>query len=101
MARIDFDPTSSRPPLFRLVVATVVAIVGSLLADAMLVAIGTLLFPATKGYVHFHVRRLCEAHDRGSDRGVRGLADRDPCHLGAAMALLPTRRRRDGGALGP
>jgi hypothetical protein len=31
----------------------VVALVGSLAVDALLVAIGTRLFPATKGYVHF------------------------------------------------
>jgi hypothetical protein len=53
-ARIDFHPTSRQPLLSRVVVATVVAIGGSLLADALLVAIGTLVFPATKGYVHFH-----------------------------------------------
>ena len=33
--------------------ATVLSIVGSLVADAVLVAIGTHVFPATKGYVHF------------------------------------------------
>ncbi len=33
--------------------ATVLAIALSLAADAALVAIGTRLFPATKGYVHF------------------------------------------------
>ncbi len=33
--------------------ATVLAIAGSLAADAALVAIGTRLFPATKGYGHF------------------------------------------------
>jgi hypothetical protein len=35
------------------VVATVVAVVGSLLADAVLVAVGEAVFPSTKGYVHF------------------------------------------------
>ena len=34
-------------------VATVLSVVLSLAADAALVAIGTHLFPATKGYVHF------------------------------------------------
>ena len=33
--------------------ATLVSLVGSLVADALLVAIGTAAFPATKGYVHF------------------------------------------------
>ncbi len=54
LARIDFDPTSPPPPLGRVVMATVLAIAGSLLADALLVAIGTSVFPATRGYVHFH-----------------------------------------------
>jgi len=31
----------------------VIALVGSLLADAAIVAIGTRVFPSTKGYVHF------------------------------------------------
>jgi hypothetical protein len=35
------------------VVAAVASIVGSLAADAALVAIGTAVFPSTKGYVHF------------------------------------------------
>ena len=33
--------------------ATVVSVGGSLLADAILVAIGTRIFPITRGYVHF------------------------------------------------
>jgi hypothetical protein len=35
------------------VAATIVSIAGSLAADAALVAIGTAVFPSTKGYVHF------------------------------------------------
>ena len=35
------------------VVATVTSLVGSLAADAALVAIGTAVFPSTKGFVHF------------------------------------------------
>ena len=34
-------------------VATVASLAGSLLADAALVAIGTAVFPSTKGFVHF------------------------------------------------
>ncbi len=34
-------------------VASVASIIGSLAADAALVAIGTRVFPSTKGYVHF------------------------------------------------
>jgi hypothetical protein len=51
--KINFSPNHRQPSLFRLVLATVVGIGGSLLADALLVAIGTALFPSTKGYVHF------------------------------------------------
>jgi hypothetical protein len=49
--RLDFPQMSVGP--IRLVLATVVAIAGSLAADALLVAIGTATFPHTKGYEHF------------------------------------------------
>jgi hypothetical protein len=52
-ARIDFSPPH-RPPLWwRVALATVLALGLSLAADAALVAIGTRVFPSTKGYVHF------------------------------------------------
>lgn len=52
LLRVDFAPP--RPPSNGLVVlATVVAVGGSLVADALLVAAGVALFPATKGYAHF------------------------------------------------
>jgi hypothetical protein len=50
---IDFKPQHEHPSWFRWVVATVVAVAGSLLTDAILVAIGTTVFPSTKGFVHF------------------------------------------------
>ena len=53
IARIDFTPTHRQPSVPRVVLATVLSIGGSLLADALLVAIGTAIFPATKGYAHF------------------------------------------------
>ncbi len=53
LARIDFTPVHRQPSVPRLAVATVLSIGGSLLADALLVAIGTAIFPATKGYAHF------------------------------------------------
>ena len=53
LARIDFTPTHRHPPAARVAAATVLSIGGSLLADALLVAIGTAIFPATKGYVHY------------------------------------------------
>jgi len=51
--RIDLRP-SHRPPEWRRVAfATSLAIVLTLAADAALVVVGTTVFPATKGYVHF------------------------------------------------
>lgn len=51
--RIDLAPTHRQPRAMAVVLATVVALAGSLAADAALVAIGTAVFPSTKGYVHF------------------------------------------------
>jgi hypothetical protein len=53
LLRLDFSPSHRLPSAGRLALATVLSIAGSLLADAALVAIGTRVFPATKGYVHF------------------------------------------------
>jgi len=53
LVRVDFAPRHRQPSLPRVVVAALVAIAGSLLADALLVAIGTAVFPSTHGYVHF------------------------------------------------
>jgi hypothetical protein len=52
-ARLDFSPPHRPPALWRVAVATVAAVACSLAADAALVAVGTRLFPSTKGYVHF------------------------------------------------
>ena len=52
--RVDFNPKTP-PPTLAVVVATVVAIVGSLAADAVLVSIGTSVYPKTKGYSHFQL----------------------------------------------
>jgi hypothetical protein len=51
--RIDFAPAARQPSALRVVVATIVAITGSLAADTLLVVIGERVFPSTKGYVHF------------------------------------------------
>ncbi len=51
--RVDFAPEHRQPSTPLVVVATVVSVAGSLLADAALVAIGTAVWPSTKGYVHF------------------------------------------------
>ena len=53
LARVDFAPSHSQPSVPRVLIASVAAIVGSLLADAIIVVIGEALMPSTKGYVHF------------------------------------------------
>ena len=52
-ARLDLSPPHRLPQWWRVALATVLALVLSLAADAALVAIGTRLFPSTRGYVHF------------------------------------------------
>ncbi|MGA8682408.1 MAG: hypothetical protein ABSB54_01835 [Acidimicrobiales bacterium] len=52
-ARIDLRPAQRQPSLASVGVATVVALGGSLGLDALLVALGTSLFPATRGFPHF------------------------------------------------
>jgi hypothetical protein len=49
---VDFTP-QGQPSGAAVLFATVVSIVGSLLVDALLVVIGTKVFPSTKGYGHF------------------------------------------------
>jgi Family of unknown function (DUF6069) len=51
--RVDFAPVHRQPSAARVAAASVVSVAGSLAADALLVVIGTAIFPATKGYVHF------------------------------------------------
>lgn len=52
-ARVDLAPRHRQPSMVVVMVATLVSLAGSLAADAALVAIGTSVFPTTKGYVHF------------------------------------------------
>lgn len=52
-ARVDLSPAHRQPRALAVVLATVVSLVGSLVADALLVAAGTAIFASTKGYVHF------------------------------------------------
>jgi hypothetical protein len=49
---VDFRSTG-QPSASSLLIATLVALVGSLLADYLLVRLGTAAFPSTKGYGHF------------------------------------------------
>ncbi|HTT87896.1 MAG TPA: hypothetical protein VMF60_11045 [Acidimicrobiales bacterium] len=53
LGRVDLDPPHRQPAVARVVLSTVLSIAGSLATDAALVAIGTAVFPATTGYVHF------------------------------------------------
>lgn len=53
LVKIDFKPRHEQPAWGRVLVATLASLVGSLLADFLLVKIGTAVFPSTKGYVHF------------------------------------------------
>jgi hypothetical protein len=50
---VDFAPAHRQPSAVSVIAATVASIVGSLLADAILVVITQRIFPTTKGYVHF------------------------------------------------
>jgi len=53
LARVDFSPPHRPPSAVRVGLATLMSVLGSLLADALLVAIGESVFPGTKGYGHF------------------------------------------------
>jgi hypothetical protein len=53
LARVDFAPAHRQPASWRVIVALGASLIGSLGADALLVALGTAMFPSTKGYVHF------------------------------------------------
>ena len=53
LLKVDFAPMHRQPSTVRVVLATVVSLVGSVAVDAALVAIGEAVFPSTKGYVHF------------------------------------------------
>ena len=53
LARLDFAPRHRPPAPARMFLATVASVIGSVIADALLVVIGEALFPGTKGYVHF------------------------------------------------
>ena len=53
LVHVDLAPAHRQPSALRVAIATVVSVVGSLAADAVLVVIGEAIFPSTKGYVHF------------------------------------------------
>jgi hypothetical protein len=53
LIHLDFAPRHRQPSGVRVVLATLVALLGSLAADALIVVIFRAVFPSTKGYVHF------------------------------------------------
>jgi Family of unknown function (DUF6069) len=53
LLKVDFAPTHRQPSTARVVMATVVSLVGSVAVDAALVAMGEAAFPSTKDYGHF------------------------------------------------
>jgi uncharacterized protein DUF6069 len=53
LVRVDFEPDHRQPAAGLVLAATAAALAGSLLADAILVKLGSAIFPATKGYTHF------------------------------------------------
>jgi hypothetical protein len=53
LGRLDLRPQHETPALWRVALASGLAIVLSLGADAALVALGTHVFASTRGYVHF------------------------------------------------
>ncbi|MGH3209022.1 MAG: hypothetical protein ACRDNO_14795 [Trebonia sp.] len=53
LVHLDFAPKHRQPSGGGLVLATVTSLVGSLLADALIVVIAQVVFPSTKGYGHF------------------------------------------------
>jgi hypothetical protein len=53
MSRFHPSPDHRAPAAWLVAVATVVSAAGCLLIDALLVKLGTAIFPSTKGYVHF------------------------------------------------
>jgi Family of unknown function (DUF6069) len=53
LVKVDFAPRHRQPSGLRLLLATAISLAASLAIDAALVAIGTAVFPSTKGYVHF------------------------------------------------
>lgn len=52
LVHVDFRPLR-QPSLGEVVFASVVAIVGSLVADMILATLGQKVFPSTRGYAHF------------------------------------------------
>jgi Family of unknown function (DUF6069) len=55
LAHVDFPRGTPQPSPFSVLLATVACVIGSLIADAALVAVATSAFPSIKGYPHFQL----------------------------------------------
>ena len=55
LVHLDFAPRHQQPSNGRVALAAVVSVLGSLLADALIVVLAQALWPSTKGYAHFQV----------------------------------------------
>jgi len=55
IGRIDLAPSHRQPPAPLVLFAAAASVVGSIFADAILVKLGTSLFPSTKGFAHFRL----------------------------------------------
>jgi hypothetical protein len=53
LVHLDFAPRLRPPSGVRVVLATVVSLLGSLAADALIVIVFQAVFPSTKGYSHY------------------------------------------------
>ena len=53
LVRLDFAPNHRQPAGALVLLATVVSIAGSLLADALIVVVAQALVPSVRGYEHF------------------------------------------------
>jgi hypothetical protein len=53
LIHLDFAPEHEQPSAGRVLLAVVVSVAGSLLADALLVVIAQAVFPGIRGYAHF------------------------------------------------
>lgn len=55
LCRVDFPTSLPRPSWPSWAIASVLSVLGGLAADALLVLVGTAIFPSTKGYAHFQL----------------------------------------------
>ena len=53
LVRVDLSTSRWQPSAVSVLVATLASLIGSLAADAALVAVGKAVFPSTNGFVHF------------------------------------------------